>query len=146
MPITLEANYAKILGLPNCSSHQFTLSVKTDLVSLEQLDLEASRIYQILQTAVDREIQRHGYVPEFDYSRVVSPSTGPNGSSNGSPSSGNAGWLCSPKQRELILTIMEERHIDATEVESICQVQFGKPLRAISRIEASNLITTLLAK
>ena len=29
--ITLEANYSKKLGLPNYSSHQFSVSLKTEL-------------------------------------------------------------------------------------------------------------------
>jgi hypothetical protein len=34
MVITLEANYAKKLGLPNFSSHQYSVTIRTELTDI----------------------------------------------------------------------------------------------------------------
>ena len=36
MAITLEANYAKKRGLPNYSSHQYCVTIRTELTDLSQ--------------------------------------------------------------------------------------------------------------
>jgi len=57
MAIVLEANYAKKLGLPNCSSHQYCVTIRTELTDLSQVEAESAKLYVLLQDAVDREIQ-----------------------------------------------------------------------------------------
>ena len=57
MAIKLLANYAKRLGLPGYSSHQFSVSVETDLHEVNDIAEESQRLYQTLQTAVDEQIQ-----------------------------------------------------------------------------------------
>ncbi len=64
MAIHLEANYAKKLGLPNYSSHQYTVSIRTELTDLSQVEAESARLYRVLQDAVDREIQEVGFMPD----------------------------------------------------------------------------------
>ncbi len=58
MAIKLIANYAKRLGLPGYSSHQFSVSCETELTDLTQVHDEAARLYGLLQDSVDREIQQ----------------------------------------------------------------------------------------
>ncbi len=41
MAITLEANYSKKLGLPGYSSHQYSVTVRTELADLNQVDVES---------------------------------------------------------------------------------------------------------
>jgi len=53
MAVKLVANYAKRLGLPGYSSHQFTVSVETELVDMGDVQGEAARLYNLLQDAVD---------------------------------------------------------------------------------------------
>src|SRR6187402_1899830 len=61
MAITLEANYAKKLGLPNYSSHQYSVTIRTELTDLSQIQAESARLYGMMQDAVDREIQHVGF-------------------------------------------------------------------------------------
>ena len=86
MAITLEANYAKKLGLPNFSSHQYCVTIRTELTDLSQVEAESARLYALLQSAVDREIQEVGFMP--DASRYGMNNGAANGG-NGHPSNGN---------------------------------------------------------
>ncbi|GAG96858.1 unnamed protein product, partial [marine sediment metagenome] len=47
------ADYSKRLGLPGYSSHQFSVSIETELVTTDDVPDEAARIYHLLQTNVD---------------------------------------------------------------------------------------------
>ena len=52
MAIRLIANYSKRLGLPGYSSHQFSVSVETELVATDDVAAESQRLYDLLQTNV----------------------------------------------------------------------------------------------
>lgn len=75
MAIKLVANYAKRLGLPGYSSHQFSVSIETELHEAGDIAAESARLYQTLQASVDEQIQQTGFVPPEGY--------GVNGASNG---------------------------------------------------------------
>ena len=62
--IVLESTYAKKLGLPGYSSHQYSVSIRTELTDLNQVASESSRLYGLLQDAVDHEIQQVGFMPD----------------------------------------------------------------------------------
>jgi hypothetical protein len=83
MAIKLIANYAKRLGLPGYSSHQFSVSCETELTDLTQVHDEAARLYGLLQDSVDREIQQTGFVPGDDYGDKSASSVHPTVQSNG---------------------------------------------------------------
>ena len=85
MAIILEANYAKKLGLPNYSSHQYSVTIRTELTDLSQVAEESARLYSLLQEAVDKEIQVVGFMP--DASRYGMNNGHSNGSGSGSGSS-----------------------------------------------------------
>ncbi len=141
MPIILEARYAKRLGLPNYSSHEYALTVRTEVGDPSLVEAESARLYRIVQDAVDREVQVMGYVLPSEPG-----CEGTNGnahSAEGCESSAN-GWLCTGRQRELILTIAEERQMRLAEVELLAQERFGKELRQLTRRQASNIISRLL--
>ena len=53
-------------------------------------------------------------------------------------------WACSPKQRDLILDIVEEHKLDKNEIEKLAQDRFGKGVRQLNKLEASGLIDELL--
>lgn len=170
MAIKLISNYAKRLGLPGYSSHQFSVSVETELHDLERVPGEMARLYQLLQQAVDREIQQTGFVPGDDYglhnspaSRLVSlsaqeshyPSNGSgnsngngngNGHGNGHPqgSPGNTRWACSDKQKEFILKLVTEHGLDREVVEGISLDRFGVGVKLLNKLQASGLIAELL--
>jgi len=137
MALKLIANYSKRLGLPGYSSHQFSVCVETEISSIDDISGESARLYQTLQQNVDEEIQHTGYVPAEGY-----------GTSNGSKVNShgaNGSWLCSDKQRELILKLIDEHHLEKARVESLAQERFsGKGVRQLNKLEASGLIDELL--
>jgi hypothetical protein len=69
MAIHLEANYSKKLGLPGYSSHQYSVTIKTEVTDPNQVPAESSRLYDMLQSCVDREIHR-GFDRERNRGRV----------------------------------------------------------------------------
>jgi len=143
MAIKLIGNYAKRLGLPGYSSHQFSVSVETELTDSGDIQGEAARIYHLLQDAVDREIQTVGFVPGDEYglsngSAHSGPS--PNGNGNGS----NGHWSCSDKQKELILKLVTEHDLDRDVVEEIALDRFGSGVKALNKLQASGLIGELI--
>jgi hypothetical protein len=154
MAIKLTGNYAKRLGLPGYSSHQFSVSVETELTDLAQVQDEASRIYRLLQDAVDREIQETGFVPGDEYGLRNNPQLpAPNGKTNGNGHSrlngghGNGHpvrWSCSDKQKELILKLVEENEIDRDSVEEISLDRFGAGVKQLNKLQASGLIAELI--
>ncbi len=48
MAVVLESNYSKKLGLPGYSSHSYSLTIRTELNDLSQLDRESAKLYAIL--------------------------------------------------------------------------------------------------
>ena len=64
MAIVLEANYAKKLGLPGFSSHQYSVSIRAELTDLSLIEQESARLYSLLQEAVDQSIQQVGFMPD----------------------------------------------------------------------------------
>jgi len=145
MAVKLIANYAKRLGLPGYSSHQFSVSVETELTDLGQVQGEATRLYGLLQDAIDREIQNVGFVPGDEYGLENGNGSGPrqiespNGSSNG-----NGRWSCSDKQQELILKLVAEHNLDRNAVEDLALERFGVGVRQLNKLQASGLISELL--
>lgn len=67
MAIKLIANYSKRLGLPGYSSHQFEVSIETEIGNTSELDFAAERLYSSLQSAVDAQIRQVGFVPDASY-------------------------------------------------------------------------------
>ena len=61
--ITLECNYSKKLGLPGYSSHQFSITLRTEIADLTQVHTESSRLYKLLQEGVDSSIKEVGFLP-----------------------------------------------------------------------------------
>ena len=127
--ITLEANYSKKIGLPGYSSHQFSVTLKSELSDIAQAEKESARLYDVLQQSVDQNIQQIGFLP------------GEPVKSNKPPEDK---WVCSDKQRELILKITDEHKLDKTKVDQLAQDRFGKGVKQLNKLEASGLIEELL--
>ena len=142
MAIVLEANYSKKLGLPGYSSHQYSLTVRTELNDLTQVATESVRLHTTLQDSVDREIQKTGFLPE---SKPTTPrGNGHNGHQNGNGHGNEDRWACSNPQRDLILKITDEHRLDKNKVEQLTQDRFGKGVRQLNKLEASGLIDEML--
>jgi len=164
MAIVLEANYAKKLGLPNFSSHQYSVTIRTELTDLSQVETESARLYALLQDAVDREIQEVGFMPDATRygmnncandvataNRHVNgtgnghpPANGKNGSHLGPPQSES--WKCTEGQRKLILQLVHDHRLDKNEIETMAQQMFGIGVKELNKMQASNLIDDLLEK
>jgi hypothetical protein len=163
MAIKLIGNYAKRLGLPGYSSHQFSVSVETELTDPGDIQGEATRIYAQLQEVVDREIQHTGFVPGDEYGLRDNGSSGhtANGNHNGNGNghhrlngangrNGNGSnghsdrWSCSDKQKELILKLVTENELDRDSVEEIALDRFGVGVKQLNKLQASGLIAELL--
>ena len=171
MAITLEANYAKKLGLPNYSPHQYCVTIRTELTDLSQVAEESARLYRLLQDAVDHEIQEVGFMPDASRYGMNNGSPVPtnghpgngngqhtngNGNSNGSYGSANGtrrapipardGWNCTEGQKGFILRIINEAKLERPEVEAIAQQLFGAGVKELDKLQASQLIEELLEK
>jgi len=153
MAIVIEANYTKKLGLPGYSSHQYSVTLRTELADLNQVEAESTRLHTLLQSSVDREIQKVGFLPDKGNSNGNGNGNG-NGRSvpgngnghQGRPQNGNGNrdvWNCSPKQRQYIIDLVDQNRLDKTAVEQLAQDRFGKSVRGLNRLEASGLIEEL---
>jgi hypothetical protein len=153
MAIKLIANYSKRLGLPGYSSHQFSVSVETELVTTDDVAGESARLYQRLQASVDEQILNTGFVPPADYGmdppepRNTNPhhtDTAPANVTQVANWQRGPAWKCSDKQKDLILKLVEEHQLDKADVEALAVERFGKGVRVLNKVEASGLIDELL--
>lgn len=136
MALTLIATYSKRLGLPGYSSHQFSVCVETEIISIDEVGDESNRLYQTLQQSVDHEIQTTGFVPQDGYG-ITNGNDRPNGASS------SAQWRCTEKQQDLILKLIEDNHMVRSDIEVIAVERFGKPIGNLDRKEASTFIDEL---
>lgn len=142
MAIKLNATYSKRLGLPGYSSHQFSVSVETELVTTDDVAAESERLYQRLQSTVDEQMLRTGFVPPGDYG--MESNNDAHASETVTPIHDNGRWACSDKQRDLILKLVDEHSLDKNEVDHLARQRFGKGVRQLNKVEASGLIDELL--
>jgi len=140
--ITLECNYSKKLGLPGYSSHQFAITLRTEIADLNQIQSESARLYKLLQEGVDTSIKETGYLPTNGNGN--GQRGGQSGNGNGQSQAENGDWNCSGKQKDLILKIVEEHKLEKAKVETLAQDRFGKTVKALNKLEASGLIEELL--
>lgn len=139
--ITLECNYSKKLGLPGYSSHQFSITLRTEIVDLAQVQPESARLYKLLQEGVDTSIKETGYLPANGKGNGQRDG---NGSTNQPQPQDNGAWNCSGKQKDLIQKIVTEHKLEKTQVEQLAVDRFGKGVKALNKLEASGLIEELL--
>lgn len=138
--ITLEANYSKKIGLPGYSSHQFSVTLKSELSDVSKVEQESARLYEVLQSSVDTNIQQVGFLPGETPAK-----TNGNGHQRGVRPVEEP-WKCSVKQKELILKITDENRLDKNAVEKLAQDRFGKGVKTLNKLEASGLIEELIEK
>lgn len=171
MALIVTTDYSKKLGLPGFSSHQFSVSIQTELTDLDRIPGEVARLYQLLQQAVDREIQQTGFVPADGYGEPQRSlpangngnngyhrSNGHNGTTaqhngNGStphrgtaPINGNGAWQCSDKQRRLLSDLSRELQLTEEDLDERALRLFQRPARQLNKLSASGLITELLGE
>lgn len=141
MAIQLVANYSKKIGLPEFSSHSFSVSIESEVTDVSQVGQECSRLYKVLQDSVDLEIQHQGFVPE----PVIQ-----NGNGNGQAHQINGNhptfdrWNCTDGQRGFILRIVSDHKLEKQAVEDLSQRLFGMGVKQVNKMQASQLIEELL--
>jgi hypothetical protein len=146
MAIVMEANYSKKLGLPGYSSHQYSVSLKVEVSDLSKVETASQEVHAILQSSVDREIQKVGFLPETNGNGNGNGHTRPNGNGNGNGHQRPETWNCSDKQRKLIEDIVTEKRLDKNAVEQLALDRFGKGVKALNKLEASGLIEELFER
>ena len=160
MVLVLEGNYSKKIGLAGYSSHQFSLTLKTEITDIAQVPAEAARLYRLLQDGVDIIIKEVGFLPGPTNGNGTSNGNGHtqpqrsgtsigngNGHSNAHSSNGPSEiWNCTPKQRDLILKIVAENHVDKNDIEGLVLERFGKGVKQLNKLEASGLIEELFER
>ncbi len=161
MAIKLIANYSKRLGLPGYSSHQFEVSIETEITNPAEVQAVSANIYNTLQSAVDAQIQQVGFVPDEQYGRGSSapaPSasahapSGPNrGNGYGTysaqpdtPAQQEDRWQCTEKQQSMILGQGRKCGMALAELDKLAQQRFGKPISTLNSMEASGIIKELM--
>ena len=151
MALKLIANYSKRLGLPGYSSHQFAVTVETEISNINDVAGESARLYETLQGSVDEQIQRTGFVPEEGYG--ISEQGARNGQRNGNsaPANGNTNgsangdaWACSEKQQELIVRLVDEHQLDKGQVDDTSREMFGVGVRELNKLQSSGLIDRII--
>jgi hypothetical protein len=152
MAVVIEANYSKKVGLPSYSSHQYMVTVRTEVADLSQVQTESARLYSLLQTSVDRELQNPGFVPANGNGNGNGHTNGngrnhaphPSNSRHIRPANGNVAthdhWSCSPKQKDYILDLIQQHGLEKNNIEALAQDRFGKSVRQLNKLEASGLI------
>jgi hypothetical protein len=161
MAVILQMTYQKKLGLPNYSSHSCAVSLTVEIPDVSVAAQESTKLYSLLQTAVDNEIQAVGFMPDATTygmnrsSRPSSnghPSNGSNGNGNGNhraaasaPNNGDR-WNMTDGQKGLILRVINENNLDKNEVEGMAQQLFGIGVRELDKMQGSQLIEELLEK
>ena len=161
MAIKLIANYSKRLGLPGYSSHQFEVSIETEITHTSELAAETERIYGSLQAAIDAQIQQVGFVPDEHYGTQPTPTPVPGAFSSqatssssvrqgfpvGTPESSIANvpaLKCSEKQKVLILELAGKTGLDDSALNELSTRRFNKSVAMLNRMEASGLIDELM--
>jgi hypothetical protein len=146
MAVKLIANYSKRLGLPGYSSHQFSVTVESELHNTDNVSLEAARLYKTLQMAVDKEIQTTGFIPDEAYGINHAAPTAPK-LTVARRDEPERTWRASDKQRELILKLVHDNAVDMATVEELALEMFETgDLPSLNKIQASGLIDELLTR
>ena len=160
MAVILQMTYSKKLGLPQFSSHSCSLSLTVEIPDVNTAAQESQKLYELLQSAVDHDIQKVGFMPDpCTYGFKDRPHSNGNGNGNGhSNGNGNGNghhapkpsldrWNCTEGQRGLILRIVNENStISKQDVEDLANQLFGLGVKQLNKMQASQIIEELFAK
>ena len=111
---------------------------------------ESERLYASLQKAVDAQMQQTGFVPPEGYG--MNGHTNGNGQANGNGNGQQQRQApqrdsgISPKQLELINTIVTDNNANKAEIDALCVELFGGGVRTLDRTQASSFIDELFIK
>ncbi len=162
MAIKLIANYSKRFGLPGYSSHQFEVSIETEISNPSDVQAVSADIYNTLQSAVDEQMQQVGFVPDEQYGRANNTPATSSSASSGSNRSNGYGhytaqpdtpaasqeerWQCTEKQQSMILGQSRKCGMALADLDKLAQQRFGKSISALNSMEASGIIKELMER
>ena len=138
MAILLEFNYGKKLGLPGYSSHNFGVSMKSEVNDPEAIPEEAERVYSLLQESVDSQIANPGFIPSVNGKAMQVQTNGNNAKTD--PDS----WNCTVRQRGLLMNILERNDLDPEVAEDLSQELHGRPMSDLGKSQVSEVIGQVL--
>ena len=139
MSVILEISYSKKVGLPAYSSHSCSVTLRTELGDLSQLEKTNAELYARLQASVDTQLVNAGHVPnETAPTNRLAPASTPANRVMADA------WKCSDKQRDLILKIASEHALSETTLGDLAQSRFGQGVRQLNKVQASALIDELI--
>ena len=153
MAVILQMTYMKKLGLPNFSSHSCAVSLTVEIPDASVAAQESTKLYSLLQTAVDNEIQQVGFMPDATtYGMNNGNGTRlTNGNANGeghapAPTRNGDHWNCTDGQKGFILRIISESSLTKQDVDDLAQQLFNAGVSSLDKMQASQLIEELLEK
>jgi len=155
MAVILQMTYQKKLGLPNYSSHSCAVSLTVEIPDVSVAAQESTKLYQLLQTAVDNEIQQVGWMPNaesYGMNRSNGAHSNGNGNGNGnhraaaSAPNNRDNWNCTDGQKGFILRIINENNLNKQDIEAQAQQLFNAGVKDLDKMQASQLIDELLEK
>ena len=169
MAVLLQMTYSKKLGLPNFSSHCCSVSLQVEIADVNQVADESNKLYQLLQSSVDQEIQQVGFMPDATkYGMNGNSSNGHstngnhrNGQSNGHHQNGYSNGHSnghqngrsnhelagiSDKQLDLINNIVRQNNLNKADIENLSVDLFGGGVRTLNKMQASNFIDELFER
>lgn len=152
MAVILQMTYMKKLGLPNFSSHSCSVSLTVEITDASQAAQESSKLYSLLQTAVDHEIEHVGYMPDASTYGMK-----PSQNGNGHPSNGSGhsqqpqtddgeSWNCTEGQKSFLNRIVHDNSLNKDDVERMSYDLFGVGVKKCNKMQMSQLIDDLLEK
>ena len=137
MAILLEFKYDKRLGLPGYSSHDFGVSMRTEVNNVEEIKEESERAYRLLQQSVDAQLTNSGFIPSENGKETESEGNQINGTD---PEK----WNCTERQRGLILKILSQNELPESAVEQVAQEITGRQMSDLQKGQASLVVGEVL--
>ena len=147
MAVFIEANYSKKVGLPHFSSHQYSVTLRTEISDISSLEKTNAELYGKLQAAVDTQIINVGVLPDGADGKMPVPSRSQQPAQRSAPPSSQPAastWRCSDKQRDLILKMITEHSLVTVSIDALAMQRFGMGLQQLNKVQASGLIGELM--
>jgi len=134
MAILLEFKYDKRLGLPGYSSHDFGVSMRTEVNNVDQIKEESERAYRLLQQSVDSQLSNPGFIPSENRKeqKQETKETNPDN------------WKVTERQRGLILKILNQNDLPESAVEEVAMEVVGSSMNSLRSGQASLVVGAIL--
>ena len=137
MAILLEFKYDKRLGLPGYSSHDFGVSMRTEVNNMDEIQEESERAYRLLQKSVDAQLRNPGFVASEDGKEQK-------GEENQTEKTDPQQWNCTERQRGLILKIIGQNNLPESEVDRVAEEVTGRRMSELQKGQASLIVGEIL--